>query len=57
MQKTFNSVGIVIVWVLLYGLALSVEELQDQREEDRQLINGLGMAVIQLIEKENNNTY
>ena len=57
MQKTFNCVGIVIVFVLLCGLALSIDELQKQREVDRQLINGIGVAVINLIQKQNEETY
>lgn len=56
-MKVFNSICIVLLifWSLL--LTGSVNELRRQRAEDRQLINGLGMAVIQLIEKENNTTY
>ena len=59
MKKTFDSawVGVAIVSVLLCGLALSIDKLQKQREEDRKIINGLGMAIIQLIQEENNQTY
>ena len=37
--------------------AKRITELQKQRQEDRELINGIGGAVIHLIQKQNEETY
>ena len=55
MQKVLNSISIILLSVGLIFLSLMIGKLKKQRDEDRKIINGLGMAVIQLIEKENNN--
>ena len=71
MQKILNSISIIFLSVAIIVLALMVgklktqaradakriTELQKQRQEDRRLINGIGGAVIQLIQKQNETTY
>ena len=52
--ELFNTVCIVFLGVCIYLLLGAFQDLEKKREEDRQLINGMGMAVMMLIENENN---
>lgn len=52
--QLFNTMCIVFLGVCIYFLLGAFQDLEKKRKEDRQIINGMGMAVIQLIENENN---
>lgn len=55
--KIFNSICVVLLIIWMVLLSAEVDKLKIQRVVDRQLLNGVGAAVIQLMEKQNNETY
>ena len=57
MQKKVNSIFIIFLLLVCAWLEYRVSELERYREVDRQLINGIGVAVINLIQKQNEETY